>query len=116
MGNIWDWEPDASVFVFSSRFFVLSSRFSWFLLVDRISGCPAFGRILHEQSITRKENLCDFERAAAFVSSGVAVSEIDLGSGLLVFARRHPSGKLGRIACASGGKSVGNGAGSDSVA
>ena len=90
------------------QFLVLCSQFSVIAFFRRMWG--------HERSSTSEENLCDFERAAAFVSFGVAVSEIYLGSGFLVFARGHSSGKLGRIARAGGGELVGNGAGSDSVA
>src|SRR6266850_8495822 len=54
----------------------------------------------HERSSTSEENLCDFERTAAVVSFGVALSEIDLGSGFLVPPCGHPVGELGRTACA----------------
>src|SRR6267143_35498 len=73
-------------------------------------------QIFYEQSPTRKENLCDIERTAAFVSFGMAISEIDFRSGFLVPACGYSAGELGRIACAGGGKFVSHGAGGDSVA
>src|SRR5208283_425907 len=64
----------------------------------------------------RQENLCDAEGAATFVSSGVALSEIYFGSGFLCTAWGHPAGKLGWVARAGGGESVGYGAGGAAVA
>ena len=65
---------------------------------------------------TGEVNLYNSDRAAAFISSGVALSQIHFRCGFLFSAWRHPVGKFNRAARAGRGESFGYGARSSAIA